>query len=144
MLELSKQFPAIILTGARLGINESSIASSPFLGQLWETLVCAEFRRRIKNSDQYGALWFYRDKRAREIDFVYEQENKLDFFEVKWTSEPLAKSIHSMTEIYKDMSERKKTLIQLGETFLLCRASNSYPFADNSQVTNLEYFLRPR
>lgn len=123
-----------------LGLNKENIEHSPFVGNIWETYVCSEFRKNIKNLNPQGLLWFYRDQQAREVDFLFESSNKLNFFEVKWsTSLPSEKGVKAMQKVYQDMQKNGKLMVELGEKYYLSRIEK--PFVMNDiNVTNLDYF----
>ncbi len=71
-----------------LGLDEPSLAGSPFLGPVWETFVIAEMRKAVSSTGDPTRFWFYRDQAAREIDFVLEKAGRLSFVEAKWSEHP--------------------------------------------------------
>lgn len=124
-----------------LGYNLDNIDKSPFIGNLWETLICSEFRKRIKNSQPQSSLWFYRDQLAREVDFLLEYENKLNFFEVKWSSSIVHdKVIKSLDSIREEMKKKSNLMVMVGKRYILSRMENSYS-KDDVEYQNLNYFL---
>ena len=124
-----------------LGFNKENIEKSPFIGNLWETLICSEFRKKMKNATPQSSLWFYRDQQAREVDFLFEHGNELDFFEVKWSSAlPTEKELKSLRSVYKDMEKKGQLMVTLGKKHLLSRVEKHYE-KESISIQNLDYFL---
>lgn len=73
-----------------LGLDARTLASSPLVGAVWETLVFAELRKSIaaNPAGTTASLWFYRDAEGREVDFVRADGGQLDLMEAKWTADP--------------------------------------------------------
>jgi len=127
-----------------LGINDSNIQNSPFIGNIWESFILSEFRKWIKNQKPDAVTWFYRDNRGREVDFIIEADGQLDFYEVKWTTKPEKRDIKNLNSVYDDISSKNQALlIRPGKRYLMSRTPNEYLFDKAVKVTNLEYFLRP-
>ena len=113
-----------------LGINAENISETPFIGNIWESLVCSEFRKKIKNIGLQAKLWFYRDNRDREVDFIFEHEGQLDLFEVKWTSTIKNISTKSLDSVYNDMVANKKQLLSIGKRHVISRISSDITVND--------------
>jgi len=125
-----------------LGINEKNIQQSPFIGNIWEAFIYAEFRKLIKNTRLEAQIWFYRDNRAREVDFIVEHDNHLDFFEVKWTENPDKSATKVLNNVYGDMQQKNKNvLMQMGKKFVFSRTKNEIPLSNEVKAINLNYFL---
>ena len=123
-----------------LGFKKENIEQSPFIGNIWETLVCSEFRKNIKNKNPQGSLWFYRDQQAREVDFIYESSNKLDFFEVKWsTSFPSERDMKPLKSVYNDMKKKGRLMVELGRKYCLSRIEKPFE-KDGIKCINLGFF----
>jgi predicted AAA+ superfamily ATPase len=84
-----------------LGLDESSLARSPFLGAVWEGFVFAEFRKLAGPAQNRGKFWFYRDQAGNEIDLLYEQGGRLHLIETKWTEFPEQKDAAMLAKIRK-------------------------------------------
>ena len=83
-----------------LNLTTATLPTSPLLGALWETFVFAELRKLVSLQDEPATLWFYRDQRAREIDFVIDSGGRLSFIEAKWQEHPRnhdARTIHAVS-----------------------------------------------
>lgn len=86
-----------------LGIKEDNFLSSPFKGQLWETLVFAELRKCNTYIDQQAKLWFYRDQTGCEVDFLVDNGGIITPIEVKWTENPDIHDGNSMKTFASNM-----------------------------------------
>ena len=60
-----------------LNLITETLPTSPLLGGVWETFVFSEPRKRVSFQDKPISVWFYRDQRAREIDFVLDSGSRL-------------------------------------------------------------------
>ncbi len=61
--------------------------ASPYAGAVWETYVCGELRRQLKNQRRSGELYFWRD-RTKEVDFLIHRAGHFELFDAKWTQSP--------------------------------------------------------
>ncbi|OGV46881.1 MAG: hypothetical protein A2X46_16010 [Lentisphaerae bacterium GWF2_57_35] len=109
-----------------LNIHPSQLLASPFLGSLWETFVFAELRKINRTLAEPYQLWFYRDQRAREIDFVLERGGVLSFLECKWTERPREEDTLTMHKIAEELKE-SSTPFRPGWMGVVCRTANAYP-----------------
>lgn len=88
-----------------LNLTAATLPTSPLLGAIWETFVFAELRKLVSLQDEPATLWFYRDQRAREIDFVIDSGGRLSFIEAKWQEHPRnhdARTIHAVSRELAD------------------------------------------
>lgn len=113
-----------------LGLSEQTLASSPFVGHLWETFIYAELRKQIKNQESGAHVWFYRDQQAREIDFLFLCEGKLHFYECKWTEQPAFKDAVPLNLIYEEIKAQNDFPYQLGPKGVICRTPYAFPMRD--------------
>ncbi len=123
-----------------LGLNQDGLKNSAFIGQIWESYVCSEFRKAIKNYLDHATLWFYRDQRQREIDLILSRSNKLEFFEIKWQSGlPSPSELGPMNAVYSDMQANSQGLISLGKKAVLSRIKKPTSLQD-LRIENLSFF----
>lgn len=118
-----------------LGLNEETILRSPFLGPVWETFLFAELRKSRPYREKSLRVWFYRDQRAREIDFVLEYQGRLSFAEAKWTELPDSSDVKTLKTIKTEL-EQSRSPWRPGETFVFCRCSRSFPLPDGSRAVS--------
>ena len=126
-----------------LGVNSSNIRNSPFIGNIWETFVFSEFRKWMKNRKPDAYIWFYRDNRSREVDFIVESGGQLDFYEVKWTITPNVRDIKNMNGVFNDITTKSNTLlIKTGDRYVISRTPYAYFLDENVKVINIDHFIR--
>lgn len=63
--------------------NPAVLASHPLRGQLFETMIVADFLKRRSHEGAFGAMHFYRDSGGREIDLIVDDGEGLDQVEIK-------------------------------------------------------------
>ena len=114
-----------------LGIDAGNLESSPFLGALWETFLCAQMRKTAAYRDGSARLWYYRDQYAREVDFVIEHRGALSFAEAKWTELPDASDSRTVRAVHQELADSGSPW-QAGNRYILCRTANPYPLADGT------------
>jgi predicted AAA+ superfamily ATPase len=67
--------------------TEADLATSPFVGAIWETFVFAQIRHRERKLGRARNVFFWRDQ-TREVDFVVEAGGRVELYEAKWTELP--------------------------------------------------------
>ncbi len=125
-----------------LGLTEPALETSSTVGNLFETLVYAEFRKHIKNQSSVSSVWFYRDQQGREIDFLYLHQGQLHFYECKWTEVPSSQDARSMNTIYEEIKQKHDPSIQVGTKNIVCRTPHAFPLGDETKAVPVqELFL---
>jgi len=113
----------ILLSLLNVG-NLDELRRSPLLGQIWETFVFAELRRRQLARTGTWSIQFFRD-RSMEVDFLVDRGGTFDLYEAKWAELPAARDTTSLGAVSRLLGEknvRRKTII--------CRAQNPYPIGE--------------
>lgn len=89
------------LVASLLGIRDaSSLATSPFLGPLFEGLVASEIVKHRLNRGQERNLYYFRDRQGLEVDFVLDEGNRrLLLIEAKATRTPMPDDARSMIRL---------------------------------------------
>ncbi|WP_455025054.1 ATP-binding protein [Oribacterium sinus] len=82
-------------------------------GAILENYVVSEIRKSYLNSGKEPFLYYYRDKDAREIDIVLEQNGELNPIEIK-------KSANPAPEILRSFSVLEKTGLNRGKGAVIC------------------------
>ena len=108
-----------------LDVTEKGLLNSPFLGHLWETFVYAEIRKLNRIRKNPVSIWYYRDQRAREIDFLLSQDGRLSFIECKWTTQPGLKDTRTIQTISAELTASSSP-VKPGGHKVLCMTSNFY------------------
>jgi predicted AAA+ superfamily ATPase len=68
--------------------SPESLEVGAMAGPLFENHVVSEFRKALNNTGDRAALWFYRDRDAREVDLVVERDATLHPVEIKRSANP--------------------------------------------------------
>lgn len=89
-------------------------------------LLFAEMRKQISAHALRCDVYYYRDQRAREVDFVLDSGGRLAFVEAKWTEHPDTSDARTITTL--DAELRASGLrTRPGKHAILCRTPNAYP-----------------
>ncbi len=119
-----------------LGLGETDIERSAFLGQLWETFVFAELRKQNALRDRPATLWFYRDQRGREIDFLLDSGAVLDCLECKWSENPRTEDAATMRAVLSELGEAGISW-KAGKAGIVCPATPSRRLSDNTRIMSV-------
>ena len=96
-------------------------------GALLENYVVAEIIRSYQNAGQEPYLYYYRDKDAREIDLILEQDGKLFPMEIKKMATPPRK----LTRVFELI---QKSPLQRGTGAVLCMADRLSAFDQENLI----------
>ena len=113
-----------------LNLTPATLPTSPLLGALWETFVFAELRKLVSLQDEPATLWFYRDQRAREIDFVIDSGGRLSFIEAKWQEHPRYDDARTIHAVSRELAQSNLPW-KPGRHLVIGTPSNRYDLADN-------------
>lgn len=108
-----------------LNLDAGSVESSPHLGAVWETFVFAELRKSIAAKASPLSIWYYRDQRAREVDFVLEGAGELRFLEARWTEMPSSRDAATLLALDKELRQSSLRLVP-GRHAVVCRAPHRF------------------
>jgi predicted AAA+ superfamily ATPase len=92
-----------------LNLDEETLGTSPHLGPVWETLVFAEMRKLNQSAPNPVNFWYYRDQRAREIDFMLERGGGLTLVECKWREHPDLDDARHLLSVREDLGRGGST-----------------------------------
>ena len=96
-------------------------------GAFLENYVMSENLKSFENAGKETAMYFYRDKDAKEIDLILEGDGMLMPLEIKKTSSPVKSMIASFTAL------EKPPLIR-GTGALICLAEHLGAFDQNNFI----------
>ena len=96
-------------------------------GALLENYAVAEIMKTYQNAGQESFLYYYRDKDAREIDLLLEQDGKLFPIEIKKMASPPKK----LTKVFELID---KSPLERGTGAVLCMADNLGAFDQNNLI----------
>jgi predicted AAA+ superfamily ATPase len=112
-----------------LNLDEATLGASPYLGAIWETLVFAEMRKMNRLGARPVNVWYYRDQRAREVDFVLEQGGSLRLVECKWREHPeTADALHLLA--VREEIARSGSAWKPGPSWVIATPEASYSLAE--------------
>ena len=77
-------------------------------GAILENYVVSEIRKSYLNSGKAPFMYYYRDKDAREIDIILEQNGELNPIEIKKSANPAPEILRSFTVLEKTGLKRGK------------------------------------
>ncbi len=104
-----------------LGIRSvEDLMKSSFTGAVWETLVCSELRKNLRET-QKGELFFWRD-RTKEADFLIHSAGKFEIMDAKWAEHPDAKDAKKLNRVAEELPARS-----VQRQALVTRCRNAYP-----------------
>ena len=105
-----------------LGVTTAAeLERSPFLGAVFEGFVGAELVKNQINLGRRRELYYFRDERGLEVDFVEPRAGgRLRLIEAKWTKTVTPALAGPMMRLMEAIGER-------AEAVLVCRASKSGP-----------------
>ncbi|MYE11925.1 MAG: ATP-binding protein [Gammaproteobacteria bacterium] len=101
----------------------AALRSSPLAGPLWETLVCAEFRRTQLNRRGGWDLHFWND-RSREADFLLHRGGTFRLADAKWTEQPRQRDADALRKVAGVLPG------PVEEMSIVCRAPHPYPLGE--------------
>lgn len=114
-----------------LNLDATTLLGSPYLGAVWETLLFAEMRKQISAGALRCDVYYYRDQRAREVDFVLDSGGRLAFVEAKWTEHPEADDARTITALDAEL-RASQLRTRPGKHAILCRTPNAYPIDERT------------
>jgi predicted AAA+ superfamily ATPase len=111
-----------------LNLDETTLGASSHLGAVWETLLFAEMRKLNQTARHPVNLWYYRDQRAREIDFVLERGGRLDFVECRWREHPDSTDARHLLAVREELASSGSSW-KPGPSWVIGTPEASYPIA---------------
>lgn len=116
-----------------LNLTPDTLVNSPFLGAVWETLLYAELRKRAELSEHPSGLWYYRDQRSREIDFVVESAGRLNLIEAKWHEHPTAADARWINAVDRDIRATTGPW-RPGNHYVVGRPADPFPITEGIEA----------
>ena len=115
---------------ALLGLREESIENYANIGAIWETFLFSRFRKFSENFGKKYSIWFYRDQRGLEVNFLLEASGKVLLVESKWSQLPGKSAIQSLEKL-------KRKIPTVYASYIACRAESAFPIGENLAVNGL-------
>ena len=83
-----------------LGLSPDSFGRSPLTGPVWENFVLTELSKWRDLSHPEWSLWFYRDQRNREADFLIQGPyDHIRLLDAKWSETPRRQSFAGLEQV---------------------------------------------
>jgi len=113
-----------------LGVTHEAIGTSPLTGALWENLVFTELATWIEYFRPEWTLWFYRDQRQHEADFLIQGPwNRVRVLDAKWTEDPPRKAFAG-ADLVGQLVARAPDITEV-ETGVIARAARNHRLGDD-------------
>ncbi len=120
-----------------LNLSETTLSALPVLGAVWETFLFAEMRKLNSILPQPVNFWYYRDQRAREIDFVIESAGRLTFVECNWQEHPRKDDARHILAVHEELA-RSATSWRPGRHYVVGTPSSTPLSSARSRVVSLQ------
>ena len=88
--------------------SPETLASGAMSGAILENYVVSEIRKSYLNNGKEAFIYYYRDKDAKEIDLVLEQDGELHPIEIKKSSNPASEILRVFPVLDKSSLKRGK------------------------------------
>jgi len=124
-----------------LGLDKNSLGSSHFLGALWETCVFAELRKMNNSSARPVNFWYYRDQRAREIDFIAESGGTLLIIDCKWKETPSKADCETMAAVSNELENSGSNWLP-GQHYLVTNTPAAFSLTE--RISTVRFTDLPR
>lgn len=121
-----------------MGIHDlEDLEESPYAGAVWETFVCGELRRQLKNGRRRGQLFFWRD-RTKEVDFLVHRGGRFELFEAKWAEQPSTRDAKNLLKVRAHLPRDS-----VRQAAVVCRAPHDVPLGDELYALPIESLTPP-
>lgn len=115
-----------------LGITSlDDLFASPLTGAIWETVVCAELRRKLRSGVRSGQLFYWRD-RTKEADFLIHRGGRFDLYDAKWSERPSSGDASSLVRVAAELPAG--AVLQQA---IVCRTLNRHPLSGQVEAIPL-------
>ncbi len=124
-----------------LNLSIETLGGSPLLGAVWESYVYAELRKLISFQEAPVGLWFYRDQRGREIDFVLDIGGALNFVEVTWLEHPRLDDARTIKAVAQELRDKNGTH-RPGRHYVVGNPEDLYSLNSETEALNVDELKR--
>jgi len=124
-----------------LNLDDWTLGASPYVGAVWETFVFSEMRKLTQQGQRQVNFWYYRDQRAREIDFVVEAGGRLALLECKWREQLTIGDARHLVAVRDDIASSRSHW-QAGSSWVIGTPSASYLMAEQVSAGGLRDLRR--
>ncbi|MFW7379624.1 MAG: ATP-binding protein [Oligoflexus sp.] len=100
--------------------SETEMLESPFWGNIFESFVFSEMRKRFQANSGKWDIWFWRDLKGLEVDYLIPKGGRYQLIEVKTKENPISKDFDNLERVSQLLGP------ELVEKILVCRTANSH------------------
>ncbi len=95
-----------------LGLHTpEQLASSPFLGHVFENMVVMEAIKRLAIHEPRGHAYFYRTSNDLEVDLLIQLGTTWEAYEIKWGSTPHRSQTHALAHLAEILPLKRASLL---------------------------------
>jgi predicted AAA+ superfamily ATPase len=121
-----------------LNLTEASLAESPFVGAIWETLIYAEIRKICATAGNPHTIWTYRDSQQSEIDFLIQTAGQTRAIECKWSEIPNESDTAAIADLINYTSKKPSKALGKIMGYVVCRTPDVHPFSNGMRGLPLD------
>jgi len=110
----------------------ADLNTSPLVGELWETLVASELRRRQLHRQGGWEFHFWRD-RTKEADFLFHRAGNFDLADAKWAEHPGDRDTGALLRVAELLPKGR-----VQKRAIICRCANPYPLVSGIMALPLD------
>ncbi len=105
-----------------LNINSvTELLDSPLRRAVWETFVFSELRKKQLFAEGAWDIWYWRDQRGTEADFLIPQGGRYRLTEAKWSESPTLKDAGNLLKIQNILGRKQIISMEIA-----CRSTSPY------------------
>ncbi|PIR16449.1 MAG: hypothetical protein COV46_08390 [Deltaproteobacteria bacterium CG11_big_fil_rev_8_21_14_0_20_49_13] len=109
--------------------NIDELTRSPFIGSIWETFVFSELRKRQVFVSGKWDIWFWRDNRGTEVDFLIHKGGRFELIEAKFSEVPVKKDAKNLEEVAGVLGRKN-----IEKMTIVSRTDTAFPLTDGITV----------
>ncbi len=98
--------------------SAEQLKQHPLAGAIFESYALSEPWKHRYNKIQQGELFYFRDRRGREVDLVFEEDGELSQLEIKMGKTIMSKTFSALNYL--------QTLIGISQSSLVYGGDDSY------------------
>lgn len=111
--------------------NQKFLRSSPFWGSIFETMLFSEIRKRFLSVRGSWDLWFWRNQKGLEIDFIYHRGGEFVLIEAKGKENPNQRDFVNLEKVAETLGRKKCKKV------LCCLNPNNYIAKNGIAIENI-------
>lgn len=105
------------------------LIKSPLAGAVWETFVFSEIRKQQMFNKGKWNLWYWRDNRGLEVDFLSHQGGRYELMECKFSEVPDDRDAQNLHKVATCLGQKNITKMEI-----IARTDHPYPLGHSVKV----------